>query len=91
MTQKQKLEKIKELLTKVVNKELKADKAIDAWIEIDQDNKFLKECWFHLTYYSHDEDIREKDKEYEKYQTKQLLDDIKEIEVMIKNIEKNNQ
>lgn len=86
MTRKQKLEEIKNLLTKVVNKELRAEKAIDAWIEIDQDDKFLKKCWFHLTYYSHDEDIREKDKEYEERQTKQLLDDIREIQKMINNI-----
>jgi hypothetical protein len=87
MTKKQKLEKIKELLTKVVNKELEASKAIDAWIEIDRDDKFLKECWFHLTYYSHDKDIRERDKEYAEAQIKQLQDDIKEIEVMIKSEE----
>lgn len=81
----EKLTIIEDLLRRVIGGELKAYDALDSWPEIDKEkNKFLKECWYHLTYYAHDEDIREKDQEYAKYQIEQLLNDIKGIKKMVR-------
>ncbi|GJL80146.1 MAG: hypothetical protein NPINA01_31350 [Nitrospinaceae bacterium] len=74
------IEKIVSLLKKVAEGKLDPDQALIEWGDVDQEqDELIASSWHELTHFADDDDIREKDKEYEVYQQNLLKDYAKRI------------
>ncbi len=66
------------LLTKVSKEKIKPEEALKSWPE-EPESKLINIAWHNLSHYECDEDIRKKDKDYDIWQKKTLIDNAKKL------------